>query len=157
MDVPIRPRADADLPGCVAALRAVHETDRYPLNWPDDPTRWLTPRGLAAAWVATLDDVPLAGHALLLDAGADLELARLFVPPAARRRAVASALLTEAARFAATAGRALVLEVCDEERSPAIAVYEATGWRFTHSSLAGWTAPDGSPVRLRHYRRPGAG
>lgn len=81
----------------------------------------------------------------------------MFVPPAARRRSVASALLTAAARFAGTAARALVLEVCDEDRSPAIALYEAAGWRFTHSSLAGWTAPDGSPVRLRHYRRSGAG
>jgi GNAT superfamily N-acetyltransferase len=151
MDVSIRPRTRADLDACVAALRAVHEADRYPLNWPADPARWLTPPGLAAAWVATLDDVHLAGHALLLESpSGDLELARLFVPPAARRRAVASALL----RTAAALGRPLFLQVAAGDRSPATALYEATGWRHTHTTTADWTAPDGSPVRLHHYRRP---
>jgi GNAT superfamily N-acetyltransferase len=151
MDVSIRPRTPADLDACVAALREVHESDGYPTNWPADPATWLTPPDVAAAWVAALDDVPLAGHALLVNRpSGDLELARLFVPPAARRRAVASALLTTAASL----GRPLVLEVVDEGRSPAMALYETAGWHYTHSTTAAWTARDGSPVRLRHYQRP---
>jgi GNAT superfamily N-acetyltransferase len=151
MDVSIRPRNPADLDACVAALREVHGADGYPMAWPADPAGWLTPPGVAAAWVASLADVPLAGHALLVDRpSGDLELARLFVRPAARRRAVAAALLTAAA----SRGRPLVLEVVDDGRSPAIALYEAAGWHHTHSTTASWTAPDGSPVRLRHYHRP---
>jgi len=151
MDVSIRPRTPADLDACVAALREVHEADRYPMNWPSDPARWLTPPGLAAAWVAALDDVPLAGHALLLESPAgDLELARLFVPPAARRRAVASALLQTAAAL----GRPMFLEVAATGRSPATALYEAAGWRHTGTTTADWTTPAGAPVRLHHYRTP---
>ncbi|MEV6842521.1 GNAT family N-acetyltransferase [Actinoplanes sp. NPDC051411] len=148
MDVSIRPRTPADLDACVAALREVHEADGYPTNWPADPAAWLTPPELAAAWVASLDDVPLAGHALLVNRpSGELELARLFVPPAARRRAVASALLAAAA----SVRRPLVLEVVDDGRSSAIALYEAAGWRHTHSTTAAWTTPAGAPVRLRHY------
>jgi GNAT superfamily N-acetyltransferase len=150
MDALIRSRTRADLDACVAALRAVHLTDGYPTNWPADPARWLTPPGMAAAWVASLEDVPLAGHALVMDAGGELELARLFVAPAARRRSVASSLLAAVAEWAR---KPLVLRVTDEDRSSAIALYEASGWVFTHSSVATWTAPDGSAVRLRHYRR----
>jgi GNAT superfamily N-acetyltransferase len=134
----------------VAALRAVHEADHYPLNWPADPARWLTPPSLAAAWVASLDDLPVAGHIAVLDSG-ELEVARLFVTPAARRRSVARALLTAAAEWAPGP---LTLTVTDEERSAAIPLYEAAGWRYTHSATAPWTAPDGAPVRLRHYVRP---
>lgn len=158
MDVSIRRRTEADLPACVAALRAVHEADRYPLNWPADPAGWLTPPGLAAAWVAELGDVPLAGHVLLASRpSGELELGRLFVVPAARRRAAASALLAAAEDFAAAAARPLILEVADGERSSAIALYEAAGWIHTHSTEADWTTPDGAPVRLRHYRRPDTG
>jgi hypothetical protein len=41
----IRERRAADLDACVEALRAVHDTDAYPLNWPSDPPGWLTRRG----------------------------------------------------------------------------------------------------------------
>jgi GNAT superfamily N-acetyltransferase len=147
MAVSIRPRTPADLDACVAALRAVHEADHYPLNWPADPVRWLTPPSLVAAWVAALDDLPLAGHVAVLDSG-ELELARLFVPPAARRRSVASALLKAVTDWAPAP---LTLNVTDEERSAAVALYEAAGWRYTRSTTAPWTAPDGSAVTLRHY------
>jgi len=47
----------------------------------------------------------------------------------------------------------LVLEVVDEGRSSAIAFYESHGWQCTGTTVADWTGPDGSPVKLRHYRR----
>jgi GNAT superfamily N-acetyltransferase len=149
MEVEIRPRADADLDACVAALRAVHEADDYPLNWPADPRRWLTPGGLAQAWVALLSGA-VAGHVLVLEPG---EVARLFVTPAAQRRSVGSALLAAAGEWAAARERPLTLTVTDTGRSGAVALYEAAGWQHTRTTIADWTAPDGSPVRLRHYRR----
>lgn len=148
MEVPVRPRTGADLDAAVAALRAVHEADGYPMNWPSDPGRWLTPPDLAAAWVALVAG-DLAGHVVVLDSG---EVGRLFVTLAARRRAVASALLAAAADWAAAEGRELTLNVTDTRRSGAVALYEAAGWQHTHTTTADWTAPDGSPVRLRHYR-----
>jgi len=31
-------------------LRRVHEASGYPSRWPDDPGRWITPRGMVTAW-----------------------------------------------------------------------------------------------------------
>jgi len=143
----VRVRRQADLPGCVAALRAVHEADAYPLNWPADPTGWLDPPGLARAWVAELPEGTIAGH-VAVQAG---ELCRLFVTPAARRRSVGTALVREATAWAAEHDLSLSLDVTDEQRSAAVAFYAATGWQHTHTSQADWTAPDGGPVHLRHY------
>ena len=36
------PREAGDLPALVAALRAVHERDGYPVTWKADPAAWLT-------------------------------------------------------------------------------------------------------------------
>jgi GNAT superfamily N-acetyltransferase len=145
----VRPRSAADLPACVAALRAVHDADAYPLNWPDDPIAWFTPPGMAQAWVAELTPGTIAGH-VAVQGG---EVTRLFVTPAARRRAVGTALVRAATAWAADRGVGLGLEVADEQGSAAVAFYAATGWRHTHTTDAGWTAPDGGAVRLRHYRR----
>ncbi|MEU8289190.1 GNAT family N-acetyltransferase, partial [Micromonospora sp. NPDC048905] len=77
-------------------------------------------------------------------------LARLFVVPAARGLALGSALLARARQWANARGIDLVLDVtCDD--AAATALYERTGWRCTGTSTAPWTAPDGSPVSLRHY------
>jgi ribosomal protein S18 acetylase RimI-like enzyme len=164
--VSVRPRRDADLDGCVEALRLVHAADAYPLNWPRDPRAWLAPAD--AAWVAEAADGTIVGHVAVRED----ELCRLFVVPAARRgtpppagleqeshrppRAakgggIGRALVDEAKAWAAARGRGLTLNVVDEQRSAAVAFYESTGWRFTHFSDANWTGPDGQPVRLRHY------
>ncbi|HEX5202633.1 MAG TPA: GNAT family N-acetyltransferase [Actinoplanes sp.] len=144
----IRERAAGDLAACVAALRAVHLSDGYPRNWPADPARWLAPRGLRRAWVAELPGVGLAGHVAVQGDG---EVSRLFVTPDARRQGVAEALVRRAVEWARANGLRLTLNVTEEQRSAAIAFYEATGWRYTHTSVAGWTGPAGEPVRLRHY------
>jgi GNAT superfamily N-acetyltransferase len=141
----IRERQPADLDRCVAALRAVHEADAYPLNWPADPAAWLTPPSMSVAWIAELPGGAIAGHVAVQDT----ELSRLFVTPEARRSSVATALVDRARSWAGA--RKLTLVVTEGRRSAAVAFYEAAGWRYTHSTDADWTAPDGSPVRLGHY------
>ncbi|SNS90868.1 Acetyltransferase (GNAT) domain-containing protein [Asanoa hainanensis] len=143
----IRERRAVDLPGCVAALRAVHEADAYPLNWPADPVRWLDPPGLVAAWVAESPDGTITGH-VAIQAG---ELSRLFVTPAARRQSVGTALVDHATAWAVERGIELTLEVTG--RADAVAFYAATGWQHTHTTRANWTDPAGGPVHLRHYTR----
>jgi GNAT superfamily N-acetyltransferase len=149
-----------DLDRCVDALRAVHEADAYPLNWPADPRGWLTPPRLLQAWIAEEPDGAVAGHVAVQrlpdvsDSQAPAhhaELSRLYVTPAARRRSVASALIRHARSWTAEHGYELTLNVTDEHRSAAVAFYEATGWRHSHTTDADWTTPDGRPVRLRHY------
>jgi hypothetical protein len=51
------------------------------------------------------------------------------------------------------AGGRLILNVIDRPGSSAVAFYEATGWRYTHTTTAGWSGPRGEAVRLRHYVR----
>jgi hypothetical protein len=53
--------------------------------------------------------------------------------------------------WAAEHGYDLTLTVTDEHRSAAVAFYEATGWRYSHTADADWTTADGRPVKLRHY------
>ena len=138
----IRSRAAGDLPACVATLRVVHKADGYPLNWPADPQAWLTPPGLRGAWVA-VEGKAVAGHAIVTGDG---ELSRLFVSPQRRGSGLARELIAHAR---AAHGGPLVLEVAN---AAAAAYYERTGWIFTGSAVADWTAPDGSPVTLRRYR-----
>ena len=147
----IRERLPADLPACVAGLRAVHLADGYPLQWPTDPAEWLSSERLVQAWVAELPGIGLAGHVAVV-ADTSAELSRLFVVPQARRRGIAEALVTVAAEWARERRLPLVLEVVDEGRSSAIAFYESHGWELTHTSIADWTGPGGEPVQLRHYR-----
>ncbi|MGQ5264580.1 GNAT family N-acetyltransferase [Micromonospora sp. ZYX-F-536] len=158
----IRRRRAADLDGCVAALALVHEADRYPLNWPADPHGWLREPRPARAWVAVDADGAVVGHVAVhrLPDRADgplarptAEVARLFVAPGARGLALGGALLARARRWASTRGTDLVLDVADGDAA-AVALYERTGWRRTGTSTAPWTAPDGSPVSLRHYASP---
>ncbi|GLY00400.1 MULTISPECIES: GNAT family N-acetyltransferase [Actinoplanes] len=149
----IRERCGGDLDDCVAALRAVHEADGYPLNWPADPRGWLTPPGLLTAWVAVGAGATIGGHVAVerRDSG-DIEVCRLFVVPAARRGSVGRSLLDRVREWAAAQGHPLTLVVTDQKRSAAVAFYEATGWRYEGTTDADWTGPLGEPVRLRHYR-----
>jgi GNAT superfamily N-acetyltransferase len=152
----IRIRHVTDLDRCVEALQAVHEADAYPLNWPADPRGWLSPPRLLRAWIAGEPGGAVDGHVALQRSSGEtparyLELSRLFVAPAARRRSVAGALVGCVRTWAADHGYDLTLTVTDEHRSAAVAFYAATGWRHARTTDAGWTAPGGRPVRLRHY------
>lgn len=121
------------------------------------------PPGMLQAWVAELSEGVIAGHLALQEvsstgevgapAHACAEVARLFVAPAARRRTVASALLDRAAEWVDDRGYRLTLHVVDIQQSAAIAFYESTGWRHTHTTRADWTTATGDPVTVRHYVR----
>ncbi|MGW5668927.1 GNAT family N-acetyltransferase [Micromonospora sp. NPDC003776] len=156
----IRDRTAADLPHCVAILTAVHRLDRYPLNWPADPERWLSPPDAVHAWVAETEQGAILGHVAVnrVASAAEpaalpaAEVSRLFVTPAARGHRVGNQLLTHARRWATEHRLPLVLEIVDRERSaPAVALYEQSGWRHTGTTTATWTDPEGRPVRVRRY------
>lgn len=160
----IRPRRDEDLPACAAALRGVHESDGYPVHWPADPGRWLTPETMLGAWIAVAGPAVL-GHVALAESGdaiaravglAAPELAlvsRLFVAVDARRGGVARDLLDCAARAASASGLQAVLEV-HAIAAGAIALYERAGWRYVGSGEGAWTAADGLPAKVRFYIGP---
>ncbi|MEU0554366.1 GNAT family N-acetyltransferase [Dactylosporangium sp. NPDC006015] len=157
----MRLRQPDDLDTCIEMLRAVHETDGYPLRWPADPRRWLNPPHLLQAWLAEDPTGAIVGHVAvryLHDGGGDVaahtgraDLSRLYVAPGARRRGVAGALVACVVSWAARHGHVLTLDVTEERRSAATAFYEATGWRHLTTTDADWVADDGSPVRLRRY------
>jgi GNAT superfamily N-acetyltransferase len=164
--VPVRPREPRDIPACVAALRRVHTTSGYPSRWPDDPGGWITPHGLAAAWVAEHDG-EVAGHValvrglgvecLLRATGLPVEglggIVRLYVDPHFQRLGLARALLDTAADAAAEHNLKPVLDVVDDS-GPAIALYERAGWKLVGTQPATWTDPDGSVPVIRCYVRP---
>ncbi|MEJ3748679.1 GNAT family N-acetyltransferase [Actinomycetes bacterium KLBMP 9797] len=154
MKATIRDRRPGDLPRCIELLGEVHRLDRYPLNWPADPRGWLCPPDLLYAWIAEADSAAVVGHIAvhrLSTTAAVFEVGRLFVAPAFRRHHVASRLLQQVREWAVDRHADLMLEVVDGRGSAAITVYERGGWQHTHTTTADWTAPDGSPVTLRHY------
>ncbi|MBF6296525.1 GNAT family N-acetyltransferase [Nocardia amamiensis] len=150
---------------CAAALRQVHDVDRYPDTWPADPMGWLSPSKLIAAHVAeqarrvvghvglgTSGEAPLA---LRRTAGA-LAVAwviRLYVVPSARRAGVGSQLLAAAARTAASRGQRAALTV-ESGGAAAIAMYERSGWRRVHSAPGGWHTAEGQEAWMHYYVSP---
>ncbi|MEJ8279300.1 GNAT family N-acetyltransferase [Pseudonocardia spirodelae] len=150
----VRPRTGADLPACVALLRAVHAADRYPSTWPADPAAFLSPPGTVVALVADAGGGP-AGHAALLAEpgdGAALRLTRVFTDPARRRAGHARALLDGVAAELAARGRDGVLDVVE---SPAAErLYRAAGWVRAGTVPAGWRFPDGREPLAVVYRLP---
>jgi GNAT superfamily N-acetyltransferase len=163
-----RPRQRSDLPACVAALRAVHETDGYPHRWPADPETWLSPGEPIGAWVAE-DAAELVGHVLLARVPDDdplvpvlpwamaevAEVKRLFVVPAARRRRVGATLLETASARARALGLAPVLEVLGRDVG-AIALYERLGWRHLGQRSAIWDEHHGEELDIQVYAAPTA-
>jgi GNAT superfamily N-acetyltransferase len=151
----IRERVAADLDACVHALRAVHEADGYPVNWPREPRRWLDPPGMLAAWVFTATAPAgsgfVAGHVVVTSPG---EVGRLFVAPSHRGQGIGRRLLAHVREWAAARGLGLFLEVVDDGRGAATALYESTGWTHTGTHDADWTGPNGELIRVRHYSLP---
>ncbi|UQU66607.1 GNAT family N-acetyltransferase [Couchioplanes caeruleus] len=131
----VRDRQTEDLEECVRLLRDVHEADGYPMNWPADPIRWLSPPG---RHLVALRDGAVAGHVVVTAAG---ELSRLFVDPARRGLGLASLLVSAAERYGARR-----LEVVDGRVA---GFYERLGWTLTGTKRADWDAS----VHLRCYRK----
>lgn len=161
--MPIRPRVEADLPGCLAVLRRVYQSSGYPGRWPADPLGWLVPENEAGAWVAELDG-EIAGHVGLARGMPKLRvpgfeshdvagIVRLYVDPAARRHGLARELLDVATGCARDLELQPVLDVVDDAGG-AIALYERAGWRLAGTQPAWWKDEDGSTPTIRCYLGP---
>lgn len=162
----IRPRRPDDLVACVEIIAETHRTSGYPVNWPADPRRWLTPSGLLGAWVAELAGVVVGHVGLMLATDATArawsagtgrpaeqaaEITRLCVTGTARRRSVGRRLLDAATSAAREQGRHAVLGVFDQDRS-AIALYDNAGWR--RLSSMDYSMSHGSTVLMHCYAAP---
>lgn len=162
----MRLRLPDDLPGCARVLAAVHAADGYPSQWPADPAAWLTPPGLAAAWVAEGAGT-IAGHVGMVQGPGDSVvsaltgappdrlawLTRLFVAPAARGRQLGASLLDAVRGHATAHGLQLMLDVVDDG-GPAVALYDRLGWRVVDRRIADWITPEGRRLPILVYIAP---
>ena len=166
----IRARTPDDIEACVRLLADVHAADGYPVKWPANPVRRLTPDALLAAWVAEADGI-IIGHVALCSAVGDPAaplwcdatdlpaerigvVARLFVAPSVRGQGVGAALLARVCDEARSRNLHPALEVLDHDRS-AIALYERSGWLYIGSVSASWAqANKGQAATLRYYLAP---
>lgn len=138
----VRPREAQDVAACVRLLEDVRAADEYPMYWPFDPARWLSPRETLCAWVAEADR-QVVGHVVLQTVAAghpDWETAfgsradelgvvgRLFVDASRRGVGIGGRLLETASSAASQRGLRPVLDVV-ETRSHAVLLYERRGWR----------------------------
>jgi GNAT superfamily N-acetyltransferase len=163
----IRLRTDDELGECVGVLEAVHRADRYPIHWPDDPGRWLSPRALLNAWVAESDG-RIVGHIGLRAATADVSasvwsdatglpperlasITRFFVSCDSRAAGVGGALLDAACAEAGARGLHPALDVV-ETNHDAIRLYEQRGWRRVGSQP--WPAAQDGKTLLHYYVAP---
>ncbi len=139
----IRFRIESDIPAAAAGLVKVHATDGYPVEGVSRPEVWLTPPGMLKAWVAEIAG-NVVGHVTvsrsngeeavsfwLSRSGSDEEkigvLARLFVIPEARKRAVGEYLVRAAVEYAQSKGMRLVLDVMAKDVA-AVRLYTRLGW-----------------------------
>ena len=147
----IRVRVDGDLGVCVELLRDVHEVAGYPVNWPVDPRRWLTPEDGLGCWVA-VSDGRVVGHVALTANGADgVSVERLFVDPKATRAGIGRQLLDHSVKTAAELRRKLSLEVVDN-RGAAERLYRRAGWLETGRTPIDWGGDQA--CELIHFDAP---
>ncbi|GGK00148.1 GNAT family N-acetyltransferase [Streptomyces camponoticapitis] len=166
--VSVRRREAPDLDACVRVLADVHESDGYPVDWPQDPAGWLAPPESPPAWVALLDGT-VVGHICLSRArsgdtapglwsgrtGTRPEetavVSRLYVSPKARGHGIGALLLAETVREARARGLHPVLDVVTSDRSAA-ALYERQGWTLMATGEQRW-GPDRT-VQVHSYAAP---
>jgi GNAT superfamily N-acetyltransferase len=163
----VRRRLESDLGTLVTVLAEVHRHDGYPTYWPDDPRRWLSPRGLLGAWAAETEGLVIGQVALAaVGSGSSAavwesltglspvrlaELSRLFVVPAARGTGAGADLLDAACAGAAERGLRPVLDVVETNRD-AIRLYERHGWRRVFSEP--WREARDEHLDLHYYVSP---
>ncbi len=143
-DMEIHPTAPSDLNALAQVLVDVHATDGYPVEGVGDPRSWLVLPDALGQWTALLEGRPV-GHIALLppapsDGAPDLlvqrdgvsresiaVVARLFVSPRARGRAIGRSLLETAEDRARESRSHLVLDVMAKDEA-AINLYKSQGW-----------------------------
>ncbi|KAF4406191.1 GNAT family N-acetyltransferase [Streptomyces lycii] len=140
----VRRLTDADVSKAASVLVEVHASDGYPVEGVAQPEEWLRPPGLIASWVAELDG-DVVGHVAIsrpggeqaasmwlkqsgLDPDRVAVLGRLFVSPAARRRAAGEELMKAAHEYGQAHGVRLVLDVVAKDQA-AMRLYERLGWK----------------------------
>lgn len=166
VDVVVRERVPADVPGLVEVLVAQRPHSLYPQNWPlSYPLEQFISRPTEdGAWVAELDG-RLVGHVAVTrvpETGVEVpawcaatgrpvdELAAvavLFVHHEAKGAGVGTALLTRAVQAIRDSGRAPVLDVV-QETVPAVELYRRRGWQVVGEARPPWLPADHLPVLL---------
>ncbi|MGW0171933.1 GNAT family N-acetyltransferase [Streptomyces sp. NPDC003343] len=150
-------------------LAEVHQLDGYPVNWPDQPSEWLSRGPLLGSWVAELEG-RLAGHVSLSQGGeGDLApmlwserngattrgmtavVSRLFVAPQARGHRIGALLIGQAVEEARSRGLHPVLDVVASDTA-AIALYERLGWELMAMVEQQWSPHQ--TVAIRCYAAP---
>jgi GNAT superfamily N-acetyltransferase len=96
-----------------------------PDGTPVDPAEFTPPSGLFL--VGYLDEVPVACGGWRSH-GADAEIKRMYVAPAARHRGLARQLLAELERTAAAAGHHRIILESGSAQPEAIALYRSSGY-----------------------------
>jgi len=162
----IRLRQDSDIDACVRLLERIHRCDAYPAHWPTDAARWLSPKGMLAAWVAEQDGQivghiglrsgSVENHATVWSAAVGVPreklaaITRLFVSHDNRGLGLGEALLHNACDDASARGLRPALTVVQTHRA-AIRLYERRRW--TCISTEPWSEADESK-NLLHYVSP---
>lgn len=118
-----------DHPDAVALIAEVQQ--EYVVRYgsqdmtPVDPAQFSAPNGLFL--IAYVDGVPAACGGWRAR-GADVELKRMYVPPAFRGRGLARAVLAELERTARAAGFARLILETGSKQPEAVALYESAGY-----------------------------
>jgi len=138
----------------VQVLAEVHQSDGYPVNWPDRPDEWLSHASLLGGWVAELGG-RLVGHvSLSLTGEGDLApglwsqrngtskdlaavVSRLFVDPQARGHGIGARLIGRAVEEARRRGLHPVLDVVASDTAAA-ALYDRLGWELMATLEQRW-------------------
>jgi len=161
----VRERTPTDVDAVVALATEVQRTDGYPSFLGDGTlTTFVTPDDALGAWVAERNGV-LVGYVALRPRSAPASatlaaealgvpmeglgfVARLMVPPSARRLGVGRHLLDVAANAARRRDLVPVLDVVSDDAS-AVALYEARGWRRLGRHLV--TLRDGRELPIQVF------
>ncbi|HEV8055129.1 MAG TPA: GNAT family N-acetyltransferase [Nocardioidaceae bacterium] len=137
----IRQRTVLDLGACARVLKSVHRTFGYPVNWPADPVRWLSPQEDINAWVATAD-ARVVGHLALAARPSarparEAMVERFFVDPTSTGLGIGRRLLDHGLASARAQALDVALEVADNCQA-AVELYRRAGWRETAQMPIDW-------------------
>lgn len=139
----VRVRAEADLDDCVRLAKRVHETDGYPVYFPDGLRPFIASPDAIVSWVVE-ERGEIVGHVALHRRSSDPVMkmatdalgqpcerigviARLLVDPGSRREGLGGLLLHTAAQDALARNLSPILDVVTKHTG-AIGLYESCGW-----------------------------